>query len=142
MNSNSDYISKIIQRAFDTIFLNNPQASTFGILFGWCCQIIATIFENNLLISTGIDISKLTLIEWMVLGVSLFNAHSFLFRKKIPKELEDALILLDKAEKNGLSDPELRQRYRALLQKYVDSVVLRREFEDEIKSLTKQNEEK
>lgn len=121
-NTIADNVSGLLKRAIDTLFLLNPEMTSFGVLFGIIIDFIIEIFKPLLLpYSNIIDITKFNTFKFIIIGIFLFNIFSMLKRPKLPKNIEIALNLItDAKSKKNLSQIQIRQMYLNLYQKILN----------------------
>lgn len=137
----NDTLTKNLKKFLDYLFLFNPFVTTMGFMLGMIFGSFLPVFNPIILQKYGIDISQVPYIAWVLLGVFLLNAPSLFFRRKLPKEVEDIFILIERARRAGISDIEIKQKYRALIQTFSKNVVLNKELQQELKELKQQVEQ-
>ena len=130
MNWNTDGITAFTTRALDILFLNNPLATSMGVLLGF---ILDGFMPHMSLIHA--DLSSIALYHWICLSVFVLNLKTLIIRPKLPENLETAFAAIEEARKRGINDIEIKQRYRLLIQKYVDDAVTNNQLRSELERL-------
>jgi hypothetical protein len=124
-----DLITRVFKQALDIFFLNNPFNTSMGILLGFILDGILPLYIPPL--------KPITLITWICLGVFLLNIKALLTKHKLSPSAERVLALIKEARKAGITDLEIKQRYRLMIEKYANNVGL---DQNEVKDLNKTEE--
>ena len=139
MSNSLNPTTKLIKQCIDIIFISSPFLTSMGLLLGVTIKeftpVISPLIENSL----GLDISKVSVLGWITLCIFIFN-FQFLIRRKsrISPEAEKAFELIKEARRAGISDAEVRQKYRFIIQRYADNLALNQKMAKELASIKKQ----
>jgi hypothetical protein len=130
-----DIISKLLKQTLDFTLLNNPVRSSSGFLLGIVISSfypsLSPLVEKLILI----DFSSVPPIGWIALCILIFNIRLPNGKGKISPKAEEAFALIEEARRRGISDEEIKQRYRLLLQEYTSNVALNQQMAAEIEAL-------
>lgn len=134
---NDDYLNNIsafLKRSFDILFVLNPERSSLGVLFGLVLHTIMEVFRPFLItLSDTIDFSNIGEFELIIFSVFLFNCHSLIKPRKLPRDIEMALDFIKVAEEKGnLPRIHIRQMYINLFKKVIEKVDLNEEIRKQV----------
>ncbi|NEZ54193.1 hypothetical protein [Adonisia turfae] len=139
MNQFSDSITKLLYQAIDTVFLSNPFRTSMGFLFGVILKEFSVLLSPIISSLLNVDISSVSIIGWITLSIFLFNFQFLIQRNSgISPDAERAFKLIQIAKRKGISDLEIKQNYRLLIQQYSDNVALNRKLQKELDTIKQQ----
>lgn len=107
-----DKVTQIFSRAVDILFINNPQKTSLGVLFGIIIKgtidIIFQITQYSLNISYVFCICS---------GIFILHFPSIFSKHRVNEEIETQMHYLRELQKNGnFSDAEERAQWRRLVE--------------------------
>lgn len=139
MNNSLDSITKLINQCINLVFLSNPFRTSMGIILGVTIKEFTPIFSELTTNTFNLDISKISVLGWMTLCVFIFN-FKFLIQKnsKISPEAERTFNLIQEARRAGISDIEIKQKYRFIIQQYADNLALNQKMQKELNAIKQQ----
>jgi hypothetical protein len=68
---------------------------------------------------------------WVLLGIFIADIKPWIRPPRLSQEAEDTLALIERARQAGLTDLELKTKYRELLQKYINNAALNKKIRDD-----------
>jgi len=114
MSAWADHSTALLRRAADILFVTNPKGTSVGAFFGVCLDGAARLFAPTLArYKDTFDIAQVNTFYFLAFGVVLFNLPSFLRRRALPKEIEDAFEIIRRTKKD-LTAVQVRLQYLAL----------------------------
>jgi len=135
MNLDSDLLTRLSKRVLDILLLSNPFRTSMGLLLGVILWGFMPVFSPAIKEATRLDFSSIHPVAWVCFGVFAVNLKALLFKRKIPKRAEETLALIEEARKAGITDLEIKQKYRLLIQKYTDNVGLNQKTQRELEEV-------
>ena len=136
---NGDFSSRLVRRALDILVFNHPFHTSMGILLGAVVGFFVPVFSPTLKEFTSLDFSLVPFPGWLLMGVLLSNLKPWIRPPTLSKEAEEALALIERAKQAGISDLEIKQKYKTLIQNYVDNVALNEETQKKLEELQERN---
>jgi hypothetical protein len=96
-----DFLSAWASRAIDTLFMQNPKGTSFGVLCGVAAKGVFMLFAPALARWTmWIDPGAVGAVYFMAFGAVLFNVGAFR-KQRLPDSIEEALELINRTERSG-----------------------------------------
>jgi hypothetical protein len=135
MNFDSDFLTRLSKQVLDILLLSNPFRTSMGLLFGVILWGFMPAFSPVIKEVTRLDFSSVHPVAWVCFGVFTINLKALLFKRKIPRRAEETLALIEEARKAGISDLEIKQKYKFLIQKYADNVGLNQKTQKELEQV-------
>ena len=133
MNFNADFLTKSANQVLNVLLLNSPYDTCIGFLLGIVCDgFLQPIIEPVLSNVFEIDLSTVSLTHWIAFSILVTNGKNIFRKSRITPEAESAFALIREARKLGLSDLEMKQKYRYIVEKYADNIALSEEARKEI----------
>lgn len=133
MNLNTDVVTKSANQVFNVLLLNAPYDTCIGFLIGIVCDgFLSPVVEKLVMILLGVDLSTIGLIHWIALSILIMNGKNIFRKPRISAEAESAFALIREARKLGLSDLEMKQKYRYIVEKYASNIALSDKAQREI----------
>lgn len=118
-----DYVTSLIKRAVDILFVKNPKGTSMGVLFGILTEMILRNFGY-------LDFSKISTLYYILFGIFVFNLPSALRRHSLDPNIEATLRSITKARRNGsISRQQERDMYIRLFEKMLAQIELKEEIE-------------
>lgn len=133
MNWNADIITKSANQILNVLLLNSPYDTCIGFVIGivfdgFLPPILEPITQNWL----GIDLSTIGSIHWIAFSILVMNGKNIFRKSHISAEAEAAFALIKEARKIGLTDLEIKQKYRYIIEKYANNIALSKEAQEQI----------
>ncbi|HEX4496491.1 MAG TPA: hypothetical protein VIE43_12540 [Thermoanaerobaculia bacterium] len=127
MNKPMDVATFLINRAGDLLFVNNPRGTSIGVFSGLAVHGAMQFFHPWLLRwKAAIDPDRITAIPLMAIFIVLFNIRSLSKRRRLPDEIEDAILSIRLAKREGkLTAVQEKMAWLALTTKVVEKVNLK-----------------
>jgi hypothetical protein len=135
---NRDILSHYLMVALDSLFLRNQFSTSMGAILGCIVDSIIPLANDRLIEVTGLNFAVVPLYGWIMAGIFIFNLPSWILYDKVPKDVEEILVLIEMGRKAGMSNLEIKQRYRQIIQKYMDRIVLKDSADSEYKTIQQQ----
>ena len=134
-NLNDDTITYYSKKVFDIVFLRNPYGTSMGFIFGGVLCAFVPLLNLWVGDSTNIDLAAVPEWGWFAFGVFIFNIRSWISHEKLPEDVERIINLIEKGRKAGVSKMEIKQKYRQLIQKYMQEISLNQETQKTVNQL-------
>lgn len=138
MTENEEESSAIILRAIDVILIKNPERTALGVLFGAVLIFLSSLFSPVLKEIKIIDISSAPKWGWIAIGILLSHFRIFLrklFRKTVIDDEIDKILML--IGEGNFSKVEKRQLYRKVVNQFLVSLRLDKDFRGKIDTIKK-----
>src|SRR3954471_24334383 len=118
----SDAATLFAKRAIDFMFVANPSGTSFGILLGVVINAVMALFQPLLSMLRYIDLRRINVAETIAIGVVAMNIRT-VRRRRLPPQIEALFAESKEAVQSGaLTEADLRQRYRALIDVVIANV--------------------
>lgn len=136
MNLNTDIVTKLANQILNVLLLNAPYDTSIGFLIGIVCDgFLQPLLEPAVMNLLGADLSAVKLVHWIALSILIMNGKNIFRKRRISPEAESAFALISEARKLGLSDLEMKQKYRYIVEKYASNIALNREARQELERM-------
>ncbi len=122
-----------IRKAFDIFFLVSPVATSMGVMLALAANGFSEVFSPLTQEAYSIDISQVSFLGWLGLCVFSCNLIALPFRKKLKKEVLDAIATIEKAR---VSDLQKRKMYLELFKIYISSINLNQKMQEQLNELS------
>lgn len=133
MNLNTDILSKLANQILNVLLLNAPYDTSIGFLIGIVCDgFLQPLLEPAIMEFLGADFSAVKLVHWIALSILVMNVKNIFRKPRISPEAESAFALIREARKIGLSDLEMKQKYRYIVEKYASNIALNQKARQEL----------
>lgn len=125
MNNHMNKLTAVFKIATDILLVKNPVGTSMGLLFGVIAHGIASLFAPVIELTWALRLSVLKIYHFMAIGVFGFNIKSLNAKNKIPPDVEEAIQMVDKLEKQGkISMSQATLYYREITNRVIENVKL------------------
>lgn len=123
MNINA--ITLIFRKVINYLFIDDPKATSMGVLLGVAADSIISIAQPFLKTIESIAISSVTTWHLLASGVLITNLPSFLRRKSVDPSITKALDYIKEQQKEGvIPEWRARQMYDQLFTEILERVTV------------------
>ena len=124
----TDFLEKIsyaIKLATDLLFVKNPLATSMGVFFGVFAHGVVSLLSPFSDIASKIANSSVNIAHYIAGGVFAFNIRSFVNKDQVPEQIKNGIDFIRQQEREGIiTKTEAKQKYRILIERYIESVTL------------------
>jgi hypothetical protein len=124
--SNQDWLDLAAgwgKKAINKLFVINPGRTSLGILFGVIIQMAVEIFAPLLARQQLMDFSRITLPDFICLGIFIFNLPLALCHRRMNPQIKIAIAAIKKAKSEGyVSVAQARLRYLNLIDRMIAQI--------------------
>lgn len=125
MNDFLEKLSYAVKLATDLLFVKNPIATSMGVFFGVFAHGIVGLLSPFFDIASKIATSSVNIAHYIAGGVFAFNVRSFANKDQVPEQIKNGIDFIKQQEREGrITKTEAKQKYRVLIEKYIESVTL------------------
>lgn len=125
MSNQFNKITAFLKIATDILFVRNPVGTSMGILFGVLLQGTANVIAPIIELAWSIKLSVLRIYHYIAFGAFTFNIKQLGEKKRNIPDIEDALLLIDKLERQGkISIGQATLAYRDVVNRVIENVKL------------------
>jgi hypothetical protein len=132
----ADRISRIINIAVDLLLINYPTRTSLGVVLGIVLDFFFSLFYPLISRNEYLDPERISRWQFAAVGVLIVHLptiRGFLSKQPdFPEPIENAIKVI---EGSNLSKEEKRQQYRLLIEKVLESVVLNKDTDAEMKDI-------
>lgn len=107
--------ARYISRLIESLYVSNPVGTAGGIVFWIIIDSFLPVISAALGGFIFDEVMDVGVFAWMALGVFLFNIPLFFIRPKLHPEMEQALMVIERARAHGVSQAEITRQYRVLI---------------------------
>jgi hypothetical protein len=137
---NSDQLTAMFRRSFDTLFLENPVGTSLGCLLGLVLDGFSAgagaVFQGWVARAQ----QAIQWWAWVALGIFGFNLGPFLRRHKLDPALVEALEFIKQQERDKTVPKwQIKAMYQNLFAKVLERLVLEPEIEERLRHIQEPN---
>lgn len=145
MNKLIDRLTQFINAALSILLIGHPNRTALGVVLGVTASTLNKIFAPILArASSIIDLSKVSVYEFLFIGIALMHipTFGFYFKRKgsyLSENEEKAFEIIREARKMGVNAWQVGDMYLKLCEKVLTNVEINQSTQTEIKQLLNQS---